>query len=205
MSRHYDFVVRMRANIPDGFDKSDPYREGPGEVLIFRKGVSKPFQAISLKNIFVTLKSDGEALTNTAPLYDDQGMINVGDFNFDGHEDFAIQDGNDGSYGQPSYRVYLYSPSKRGFQFSRPLSALIKQTLGFFTIDSKRRRLVTFNKSGCCYHETTEYAVRDNLPVPVSRVVEDGTKDPKYVFESHERFVGGKWQAKTKRIPQALE
>lgn len=205
VSRQFDFVVRMRARVPEGFDKADPYREGPGEVLVFRKGSSKPFQILALREIFASFNENGGPLANTAPMYGDQGMINVGDFNFDGYEDFAIQNGNEGSYGQPTFSVYLYSPSKKEFQFSRPLSTLIQQTLGFFTVDSQHKRLIAFSKSGCCYHETTEYTVSNNLPVPVSRVVEDGTRDPKYLYVSRQRFVNGRWQGKTEKVAQGMK
>ena len=118
----------------------------------------------------MSLNESGQPLRNTAHLYDDQGLINVGDFNFDGYDDFAIQVGNSGSYGSPSYDVYLYDPSQKSFKISQPMSELIEETLGFFRVDSIKKRLVTLTKSGCCYHETVEYKVQNNLPVPVSRV-----------------------------------
>jgi hypothetical protein len=168
-SRSFDFVVRIRERLWEGIEE---YREGPGEVLVFREGASKPFQTIVMKNISVSLDKSGHALINTAPLYDDQGMINVGHFNFDGYEDFAVQNGNHGSYGSPSYAGYLYSPKKAQFLYSAPLSSLIRDTLGFFHVNSKSKHLVTFSKSGCCHHETVEYAVKDGVPVPLTRVVE---------------------------------
>ena len=198
-SRSFDFVIRIRAHIPE---ELDGYCEGPGSVLILKKGALVPFQTITLDNIFVSLDQDGKPLRNSAHLYGDQGLINAGDFNFDGHEDFAIQTGNGGSYGSPSYRVYLYTPSQTAFQFSSPMSSLIEQTLGFFHVDSARKRLVTLNKSGCCFHETVEYKVENNLPVPISRVVEDATRKSGYVYVSHEQFVKGKWRGTTKRVPE---
>lgn len=49
----------------------------------------------------------GKPLVNGATLYDDQGMIQIGDFNFDGALDFAIQDGNSSCYGGPSEKSAL--------------------------------------------------------------------------------------------------
>lgn len=73
-------------------------------------------------------------------------------------------------------------------------------------MDSIKKRLVTLTKSGCCYHETVEYKVQNNLPVPVSRVVEDGTRKSNYVYVSRELYVNGKWKGTTRRIPdKALE
>ena len=202
-SRSYDFVVRIQEHSWQG---TDEYREGPGKVLIFRKGASKPFQTIDMENIFVSRDKHGQPLVNAASRYEDQGMINVGDFNFDGHEDFAVQNGNHGSYGQPSYSVYLYSPKKSAFVYSKALSSLIEDTLGFFHVDSKNKHLITFSKSGCCYHETVEYVVEEDLPVPVSRVVEDATTAPDG-FEDvrHEKYVNGKWKGNKKRIALSPE
>jgi hypothetical protein len=202
-SRSYDFVVRIQEHSWQG---TDEYREGPGEVVIVRKGVSKPFQTIVMENIFVSRDKHGQPLVNTATLYDDQGMINVGDFNFDGHEDFAVQNGNHGSYGGPSYSVYLYSPKTTAFVYSKALSSLIEDTLGFFRVDGKNKHLITLSKSGCCYHETVVYAVKEDVPVPVSRVVEDATTAPDG-FEDvrHEKYVNGKWKGNKKRIALSPE
>jgi hypothetical protein len=136
VSNNFDFVIHLR---PDQKQRADDeiegYCEAPGRVVIYRKGSTKPFQTIAMRNISISLKDDGNPLTNSAQLYDDQGVVNVGDFNFDGHEDFAVQNGNHGSYGQPSYNVYLFSPSKGQFELNRPLTDLIEQTLGFFQVD----------------------------------------------------------------------
>jgi hypothetical protein len=187
----------MNAHIPEDLDS---YREGNGSVLISRKGTPEPFQTITLDNIFVSFDEDGKPLRNSARLYDDQGLINVGDFNFDGHEDFAIQTGNHGSYGSPSYNVYLYSPSKASFQFNEQMSSLIEQTLGFFQVDSKHKLLVTLAKSGCCYHEAVKYQVENDVPVAVSRVIEDGQREQGYLYVSRQRLINGKWKGTTKRV-----
>jgi hypothetical protein len=202
-SRLYNFVIRTRAVQPENLDG---YREGPGTILIFKKGESKPLQIIVLKNLFFAVNDKGDPPVNTAPMYDDQGLINVGDFNFDGHEDFAVQTGHSGSYGGPSYSVYLFAPSTGSFQLSKPMSNLIENSLGFFDVDPRRKRLVTFSKSGCCYHETDEYAVKNNHPVAVSRIVEDGRAEPKYVQVSHQTMAGGKWQTtSTERVPEPAD
>jgi len=58
-SRSYDFVVRIQEHSWQG---TDEYREGPGKVLIFRKGASKPFQTIDMENIFVSRDKHGQPL-----------------------------------------------------------------------------------------------------------------------------------------------
>jgi hypothetical protein len=198
-SRSFDFVVRMFPTTPG---PDDITREGPGHVLIFAKGSTTPLQIIAMDNIFASLDKGGQPFTNTAKLYDYQGLINVGDFNFDGREDFAIQNGNGGSYGGPSYNVYLYSPSTDRFQLSQSMTDLIASTLGFFTVDATKKLLTTFSKDGCCFHATTTYAVVHDDPIPVSREIEDATKNAEYVLITTQRMVNGKWQGKSKRVPQ---
>jgi uncharacterized protein YecT (DUF1311 family) len=199
VSHRFDFTFRIRAHIPDDMDG---YREGPAKLLVSKKGGAVPFQTIMFEKVFAILGKDGKPLANTAELYDDQGLINVGDFNFDGYEDFAVQTGNDGSYGGPSYSVYLYVPSEEKFHPSAPLSKLTVEGLGFFDIDAKHKHLIVLSKSGCCYHERTQYSIKQNLPVPDSRDIEDGTKDPNYLLISHQRYVNGKWLGTTKRVRQ---
>ena len=200
VSRQFDYVIRILASSSLSDTDSDGYREAPGCVLIFRKHRSKPFQVIFQENLFFTLTPDNLPLANTAPLYDDQGLINTGDFNFDGNEDFAVQTGHTGSYGGPSYSVYLYSPNKQKFILNKAMSNLIEETLGFFRVDETHQRLITLSKSGCCYHETTWYAVIRNRPVPVSRTVDDRTSDDGYDYISRQRMVHGRWRGITRRV-----
>lgn len=54
-------------------------------------------QIIGLPGVFLSRSDSGEPLVNSAQLHEYQGVINVGDFNFDGAEDFAVQNGNRGS------------------------------------------------------------------------------------------------------------
>jgi hypothetical protein len=204
VSREFDFVIHLRPDLKQrAGEEIEGYCEAPGEVIIYRKGSTKPLQTIGMRDIFVSLKNSGEPLTNSAQLYDDQGVVNAGDFNFDGHEDFAVQNGNHGPYGAPSYDVYLFSPVKGQFELSHPLTHLIEQTLGFFQIDPVHKHLVTMSKSGALYHEMTTYAVIHDKPVLIMREIEDGSKDTRYVYVTKKRLVNGKWQSTTRRYSQA--
>jgi hypothetical protein len=203
-SGEFDFVIRLRPDLKQSAGKeTEGYCEAPGEIIIYRKESTKPLQTIAMRDIFISLKNGGEPLANSAELYDDQGVINVGDFNFDGHEDFAVQNGNHGSYGAPSYNVYLFSPAKGQFELNRPLTGLIEQTLGFFQIDPVHKRLVTRSKSGAVYHEMTTYAVIHDNPVLIKQEIEDGRRDARYVYVTKKRLVDGKWQSTTRRYSQA--
>lgn len=106
-SKHFDFKIRMLTACENETQSFYQRCEGPGQVLVYRKGEQRALQTINMQNIFVSMTDSQNPLVNSANLYDYQGDINVGDFNFDIHEDFAIQNGNNGSYSGPSYDVYL--------------------------------------------------------------------------------------------------
>jgi hypothetical protein len=167
---------------------------------VFRKGESAALQEIALESVWVELDSDGKPLVNSGEQYDRQGTINVGDFNFDGHEDFAVQADQTGPYGGPTFSVFLFSPAKGSFVQSEKFGQLTHETLGMFRVDVKKRRLVTFTKSGCCYHVTEELEIVGNRPVAVSRIVEDATGDD--VIETQEQLVDGRWRKKTRHLPK---
>lgn len=191
----YDFLLDMQPC-------SEQTCEGPAYLGIQRKGSNAVLQAIYLPNVFLTRQDNGEPLVNSARLYDYQGVINSGDFNFDGQTDFAVQNGNRGSYGGPSYDVFLFDAPRQRFIHSPALSTLTLENLGFFDVDKERKRLTTFAKSGCCYHEKSEYIVKANQPLAVKREIEDaagGSGDPEMVLLSTEELVDGKWQTTSSR------
>ncbi|HTJ65389.1 MAG TPA: lysozyme inhibitor LprI family protein [Alphaproteobacteria bacterium] len=190
-SKTRDFTIRMmKACDPPGPDGGSC--EGPAIVDISAKGAAQPIETIAMENIVVRVGKHGKPLINSTELYDDQGVINTGDFNFDGREDFAVQNGNDGSYGGPSYDVYLASADGT-YTYSVPFSDLIQQSLGFFTVDAKTKHLVTLSKDGCCHHETTDYAVTDDKPLPVSRIVDDADGETTGT-RTEQKMVDGNWQ-----------
>lgn len=181
---------------------ADTSCEGSGRLAVLKKGSSKPLQVIALPGVFLSRRADGQPLVNSAQLYAYQGVVNVGDFNFDGAEDFAVQNGNRGSYGGPSYDVFLYEPRVRAFRYSRALSALIESTLGFFAVDEKAKRLETFAKSGCCWHQQERYKVSNNRPVAVWRFTEDATVQGDVVLLTTEELIDGNWQVtESKTLP----
>ncbi len=194
IARKYDFVIQTFH--PCERNEKEDYSScaSPAVVWVFRKGENRPLQAIPMQNVFFSFSRSNAPLTNSAALYDYQGVINVGDFNFDGEEDFAVQNGNHGSYGGPSYDVYLFSKRSGSFKYNGKMSNLIEDTLGFFEVDNDKKRIATLAKSGCCYHERTVYKVVNDIPVPVSRSVNDAATDPRYTYLYDEKWIGGKWK-----------
>jgi hypothetical protein len=173
----------------------DEFCRGRATFSFYKKGASTPYQLINLPDTLVQLESGGKPLVNVNLLYDAQSVVNVGDFNFDGMEDVALCDGENGSYGAPSYRVYLSSRAAGKFVFNKPLTDLGRH-LSMFTVDAKNKTLETFDKSGCCWHITERYKVVNNRPVKVFEEVEDATVDPggKRAKVTTKKLVSGKWQ-----------
>jgi hypothetical protein len=200
-SAEYDFRIAMT----QGCDATPAWSTacvGPARLLVFRKGERAELQRLRFDALWVELGQNREPLVNATRVYDAQGAINVGDFNFDGREDFAVQIDQNGPYGGPTFDVFLASDDGR-FVRSEPLSRLTRETLGLFQVDAERQRLVTFAKSGCCWHVTEELEVVDNEPVPVFRHTEDATGDEVIVTE--ERLMNGRWHRATRRVRKASE
>ncbi len=165
---------------------------GPLIVEFFRKKAAKPFQSVRIP---VTSSWDYPPKANVTRRYDEQSIINFGDFNFDGKDDVAICDGTMGGYGMPSYRVYLYNAAQKRFVYSRPFTRMNDGGLGMFETDQKKRMHYVFTKSGCCYHQTQGFDVLNGKPRKIYEFTEDvpGYK-PEIVEIITSKFIGGKWR-----------
>lgn len=174
---------------------------GKSTFAFSRNHAETPFQIIKLPDTYLRLE-EGKPQVNVTLLYDEQSVLNFDDFNFDGFEDVAICDGNNGGYGMPSYQVYLYSKKLNRFVHSTPFTKLGKE-LGMFEVDAKRKRLATFSKSGCCWHQTAEYIVVNNLPKKVLEVTEDATytgRGGDKVKVTTRKLIKGRWRTSTKYV-----
>lgn len=176
------------------------YCGGKAEFSFYKKGSNTAYQVIKLEDTQIQLDDTGNAQANVTMLYDNQSSINIDDFNFDGMEDIAICDGANGSYGGPSYQVYLSSRKAGKFVFDEAFTALGTH-LGMFTVDKKKKVLRIFDKSGCCWHVTEEYSVVNNRPIKVFVEEEDATiQDDTKVKITTKNLVKGKWQTKVKFV-----
>jgi hypothetical protein len=185
---------------------------GPALIRIFRKGEAAPFQSLSLPSVDVyreTVEHNDESGPNPRGLYEEEYSFVGNDFNFDGLEDFAVCNGREGGYGGPSYNVFLFDKKAGKFVESRALSRLTEDGyLGLFFPEPKRRRLRAHSKSGCCYHETDFFAVVNNRPVLVEKIIEDATPwggaEEGFVLVTTKRKVKGRWVVtkKKEKLPQ---
>lgn len=165
---------------------------GPVKIAFFRKNNSKAFQTIRLSK---TEMMDPVPKANIILGYDDQSMINFDDFNFDGKEDVAICDGTNGGYGMPSYRVYIYSPSRKRFVYSSAFTKMNEGGLGMFQTEKRKKRHFVFTKSGCCWHQTQGFDVFRGRPRKVFEFTEAILGyQPETVEITTSKLVHGKWR-----------
>jgi len=187
-SKYFDIKIRVAKC-------DDEYCSGKASFSFSRKGEPMPYQVIDLPDTLIQLESNGKPLVNDTLLYDEQSVVDIGDYNFDGMDDVAICTGQNGSYGMPAYNIYLSSRAAGKFVYSAALSKLGRH-LGMFTVDKKNKTLETFDKDGCCWHITELYKVVNNSPVKVFEEVEDATADTnsKRVKVTTKQLVAGKWK-----------
>jgi len=131
-------------------------------------------------------------------LSNEQSPVIIDDFNFDGTEDIAIRNGNMGNYSADSYDVYVFNSTRMAFVKSAELTDIGSNSLGLFTVDHKRKRLIATGKSGCCMFFTTEYAVIPNKGLEaVLEKEEDMTQEDRVKVITKEK-INNKWMTKTK-------
>ncbi|MGO3383214.1 MAG: XAC2610-related protein [Acinetobacter guillouiae] len=196
-SKHYDAVIDIACEKDECGTKA--------EVKLFKKGSKAVFQAFHSDDLTMYLDEKFKPSVNVIQLYDEQSPLIFDDFNFDGTEDLAIRNGNYGSYGGPVYDIYVFNQSKNKFVLSQELSALTQENLGMFEVDKKRKRIITFNNCGCCYHIRCVYHVvpRKGLLL-VREFIEDATSPQGDQVEVTDRnLVNGRWKEKTKYYPTA--
>jgi len=176
---------------------------GKTTFSFIKKGGSTPYQVITLPETYLDLSRGGKPLVNTTMLYDEQSVINVGDFNFDGMDDVALCNGNYGSYGGPSYNIYLSSKAAGKFVYNPALTELASSNLGMFEVKKDKKLLETSNKGGCCLHTTERYKVVGNRPVKVWEEIEDATNydgTNKPVKVTTRSLVNGRWKRSVKYV-----
>jgi hypothetical protein len=192
-SRFFDMKVKVA-------ECEEDTCRGKATFSFYKKGGATPYQVIALPETYMDISNGGQPLVNVTMLYDQQSVVNVGDFNFDGMEDIALCNGTYGSYGGPSYDVYLSSRAAKKFVFSKVFSKLASH-LGMFTVDKKARTIETFDKSGCCWHITERYDIAGGRPRKIFEEVEDASiPDEERVKITTKKLVGGKWRTSVKYV-----
>lgn len=171
---------------------------GKGNIRLMDKKTALLFQTLTSEDLYFFLDSSQKPSINAVQLYGEQSPLLFDDFNFDGTEDLAVRNGNNSGYGGPSYDVYVYQSTKKQFVLSIELTNLVTENLGMFHTDKKRKRLITFAKSGCCWHITTEYDIVPNKGLRKVYEFEEDAQGGELVTVTTRKLINGKWISKSK-------
>lgn len=181
---------------------ADDHCAGAGTIRLLNKQTRQLVQTFASEDLSFYLDAPGRQPTvNTVELYGEQSPLIFGDFNFDGSEDLAIRNGNRSSYDGPSYDVYVYASRSRRFIRSAELTALASDNLGMFQVDKARKRLITFQKDGCCWHLTTEYEVVPGQSLSEVLTLEEDARGGEKVTVKTRRKTNGRWTSTTRSYP----
>jgi len=142
-----------------------------GTISIFNAKTNEEVIKLTSDSIILDFDNQGEVKTNVQEVYGEQSIIISKDFNFDGKKDIAIMDGQYSCYGGPSYQIYLQINNT--LQHSPEFTQLGQEFCGMFEVHKDRKIISTFTKSGCCWHQFSEYKVENNKPV-VIKIIEEG-------------------------------
>ncbi|HEY4373921.1 MAG TPA: FG-GAP repeat protein [Burkholderiales bacterium] len=171
---------------------------GPAKVTLYRRADKGAAQTFETEDMQIMLDR-AKPVVNDSRLYEDQSALIAGDFNFDGSTDLAIRNGNNSGYGGPSYDVYVYNVTRRKFVPAPDLTDLASTKLGMFQVDAKRKRLVTMEKDGCCWHLISEYAVVPGKGLITVHTVEENARTVEdHVVVTISDLAGGKWKRSKK-------
>ncbi|MFD2286439.1 hypothetical protein GJU39_00760 [Pedobacter petrophilus] len=180
-------------------DCNDGHCEGKATVILYDKISGDDIQTFHSADLDFNLTAKQDARIGWIDLGKYQSPLILGDFNFDGFEDVAIRNGNNGAYASPSYDVYLAGKDRK-FILDKNLTKLAGENLGMFGIDRKKKEISTEQKSGCCYHQTTSYAfdAKKGL-IEVGSVIEDSSIGDDVTVIT-QRLIGGKMQKNVKKF-----
>lgn len=165
--------------------EADFYKKG--WIAIYDKRTNKELIKVSSDKISLDLH-EGKVKANILELpYGEQSLIIYDDFNFDGIKDFAIRDEQVSCYGGPSFNVFLFQNG--GFILNQDFTRLAHEYCGMFRVDAKEQKIYTMTKSGCCWHQYSEFIVDKNIPV-VQKIVESEWFPPYDIITTKESISG---------------
>jgi hypothetical protein len=131
--------------------------EGRVTFSFFKKSWHKPFQIIKVNLLNQVVKERIET------------AVSFNDYNFDGFEDLSLTDGRLAGYGITSKQIFIFSNKSKRFVFSPAFTKVSHYGLGM-EVNKKKRVLEVFNKSGCCWHQDSEFKVINNQPLKIYEI-----------------------------------
>ncbi len=144
-------------------DTSKVFSEG--WIAAYGKKNNKELIKIKSEELTFTLHGGKVKANIVEAPYGEQSVLIYDDFNFDGEKDFALMTGQLSCYHGPSFDIYLFN--KGSFMYSESFSRLSNEYCGMFEYDSDKKRIYTMVKSGCCWHQYSEFMVENNEPKAV--------------------------------------
>jgi len=182
-------VFYGKIHFENSVSEGSSFISGKGWTAIVDKKSGNELIKVEFEDLHLTLH-DGKALANIKERpYGQLSPIMYEDYNFDGIKDFAIEDGHNSCYGLPSFSIYLADGDK--FTFSEEFTRLAHEYCGMFGVNAAEKKLSTMTKSGCCWHQYSEFIVKNNKPKAVSVIEEDETTLP-FHTKSKETWNGKK-------------
>ncbi|WP_157986724.1 XAC2610-related protein [Chitinophaga alhagiae] len=174
--------------------------KGEAKVQLLEKERNRAVQTFTTEHMIVRLDSNRQKGEKQAAPAEGQYPLIFDDFNFDGEEDVAIRNGNNGSYGGLSYDVYVYNKARKTFTRDKWLTTLASENLGMFETDRRRRQLTVRQKDGCCWHATIVYGMNANQKmVKVEEITEDARDGGDMVTVTTSRLENGKMKKTVKQ------
>ncbi|WP_051691549.1 XAC2610-related protein [Pedobacter borealis] len=148
---------------------------GKATIIIYDKITDREVDTFHSEDLDFGLTETQNAKLGWLDLGKYQTPLIFGDFNFDGSEDIAIRNGNNGAYASPSYNIYLSSKENK-FLLNKELTKLASENLGMFDIDKKTKQIAIHQKDGCCFDKTINYKYdTKNVLYEDSSVIEDSS------------------------------
>ncbi|SDE06907.1 XAC2610-related protein [Pedobacter soli] len=163
---------------------------GKATIILYDKITDQEMQTFTSKDLDFGLTEMQNAQLGWLDLGKYQTPLIFGDFNFDGIEDLAIRNGNNGAYASPSYDVYLSVNNK--FVLNAPLTKLASENLGLFDVDKKNKQLSIHIKNGCCFDKTINYKYDAKQGLYEDSSVIEDSSIADYVTVITQKLVDGK-------------
>ena len=182
-----DLSVSIHA--PDRKQWSDKLWQCTDKVELVIKTVASE-QKLELESLFF----DEEGSLYRGGIGDDYKMrghsVVISDVNADGMEDLLVWTGKEGSYGGPSFDVYLMDSASGMYKHSQPFTELSIGTSGLFVVEPSGK-IRTWASHGVYGGTTETYEVRNNIPVLIERLSEEINEQGKAKLKK-EILVNGK-------------
>jgi len=174
--------------------------DNQGTITITDIKTNKKIITINSEILSYHIEEGKEIETNVLELpYGKQSLLIYDDFNFDGKKDLAILDAHNSCYGGPSFQVYLETGTT--LKYSPEFTKLTQEYCGMFDVDYKTKTIHTMTKSGCCWHQYSDFKVINNKPVAVKIVEESINPSHLFIIDYIEKnSINGKMLEKTYRV-----